>query len=72
VEVHDLHIWGLSTTEAALTAHLVCVEDGDGGKRLLQRASAGLRQRFGIGHATFQVETGEEAALCGLRPDDVV
>ena len=72
VEVHDLHIWGLSTTETALTAHLVCVEAREDGRLLLQQASAGLRQRFGIGHATFQVETGQEAAQCRLRPDDVV
>jgi cobalt-zinc-cadmium efflux system protein len=72
VEVHDLHIWGLSTTETALTAHLVCAGEGDDGKQLLRRASAGLQRRFGIGHATFQIESGEDAAYCRLRPDDVV
>lgn len=71
VEVHDLHIWALSTTETAMTAHLVCVRE-ERGCPLLQRASAGLRERFGIGHSTFQIETREEAALCGLRSDDVV
>jgi cobalt-zinc-cadmium efflux system protein len=55
VEVHDLHVWALSTTETAITAHLVIpqVEDEDG---LLRRATHELRARFGIGHATLQVE----------------
>ena len=71
VEVHDLHVWGMSTTEAALTAHLVVTDaalDGD----LLQRACAEVRRRFGIGHATFQIETPDMAHACELRPDHVV
>ena len=71
VEVHDLHIWGLSTTETAVTAHLVCVS-ASADPKVIERASAGLRDRFGIGHATLQVETGEQAAHCRLRPDTVV
>jgi cobalt-zinc-cadmium efflux system protein len=70
-EVHDLHIWGLSTTERALTAHLVCA-DLASGETLLPEACAGLKRRFHIGHATIQVETPELARLCGLRPDHVV
>ena len=71
VDLHDLHIWGMSTTETALTAHLVCAEAvTDGG--LIQRACAEMRQRFGIGHATFQVETPGMARACELRPDHVV
>ena len=70
IEVHDLHIWGLSTTETALTAHLVCT-DGTGAHNLHEVTHA-LRDRFGIGHATLQVETGDDAALCRLRPHDVV
>ncbi len=70
-EVHDLHIWGMGTTETALTVHLVCtdlvVDDG-----LLHRISHEVRERFGIGHATVQVETPEIARLCSLRPDHVV
>jgi cobalt-zinc-cadmium efflux system protein len=70
-EVHDLHIWGLSTTESALTAHLVGLEEIDGAV-LLPQVSAELKRRFGIGHATLQIETLETARLCGLRPDHVV
>jgi len=70
VEVHDLHIWGLSTTETALTAHLVCDDGGE--TALLQEVSAQLQSRFGIGHPTLQIETGELATVCRLRPHDVV
>jgi cobalt-zinc-cadmium efflux system protein len=70
LEVHDLHIWGLSTTDTALTAHLVCVDDS--GDRRLHELTAALRDRFGIGHATLQIETDAEAELCRLRPHDVV
>jgi cobalt-zinc-cadmium efflux system protein len=67
-EVHDLHIWGLSTTNCALTAHLVC----DDNARLAPQIFAELRERFGIGHATLQLESAELAHLCVLRPDHVV
>lgn len=70
IEVHDLHIWGLSTTETALTAHLVCADQP--GERKLHEVTHELRDRFGIGHATLQVETGADAELCRLRPHDVV
>ena len=57
-DVHDLHIWGMSTTETALTAHLVRpgapLDDG-----LLTEACVELRRRFAIHHATLQVECGE-------------
>lgn len=70
-EVHDLHVWGLSTTETALTAHLVrrnAAADGD----LLHQITHELRDRFDIGHATVQLETPETAARCELRPRHVV
>jgi cobalt-zinc-cadmium efflux system protein len=67
-EVHDLHIWGLSTTETALTVHLVC----DGTAARPHSMALELRERFGIGHATVQVETHEDAELCRLRSDSVV
>ena len=69
-EVHDLHIWGLSTTETALTAHLVCAQDGE--KHQLHDLTHALRDRFGIGHATLQIESGADAELCRLRPSHVV
>jgi cobalt-zinc-cadmium efflux system protein len=70
VEVHDLHIWALSTTETALTAHLVYAGAHD--DRRLHDLSAELRQRFGIGHATLQIESDADAALCRLRPNEIV
>jgi cobalt-zinc-cadmium efflux system protein len=69
-EVHDLHIWSMSTTETALTAHLV-LPAGHPGDAFLACAATELRQRFGIGHATLQIEISAEAA-CHLAPDHVV
>ena len=64
-EVHDLHIWGLSTTEAALTAHLV-VPDRSQEDALLLRINGELHDRFGIEHTTIQVERGDLAGYpCG-------
>ncbi len=57
-EVHDLHIWGMSTTETALTAHLV-MPPPPPDDCFVQDATEGLRERFGIGHATLQIETGK-------------
>lgn len=62
-EVHDLHIWGLSTTEAALTAHLV-MPASPGDDEFLLRVARDLHDRFGIEHATLQVERGSP---CGTR-----
>ena len=52
--VHDLHVWGLSTTETALTAHLC--HDRPDGDALLVEAQALIRRRFGIDHSTLQLE----------------
>jgi cobalt-zinc-cadmium efflux system protein len=62
-DVHHLHIWGLSTTESALTVHLVLADDQRCDK-LLHRINHDLHERFGIGHATIQFETAGEAACC--------
>jgi cobalt-zinc-cadmium efflux system protein len=70
-EVHDLHIWAMSTTETALTVHLVRADAGSDGT-LLQQINTDVRDRFGIGHATVQLETHETAALCELRSEHVV
>jgi cobalt-zinc-cadmium efflux system protein len=69
-EVHDLHIWGLSTTETALTAHLVC--DAALAVRSLDELAAALHERFHIGHTTIQIETETDAAVCRLRSAGVV
>jgi cobalt-zinc-cadmium efflux system protein len=64
-EVHDFHIWALSTTETALTAHLVIPRAGDEDD-LLRRAASELQERFGIGHTTLQVERSYRASYpCG-------
>jgi len=70
-EIHDLHIWGMSTTETALTVHLVrpgAALDDD----MLHHACEKLKEHFGIGHATLQVEDGNGAHPCVLQPDEVV
>ena len=68
--VHDLHIWAMSTTETALTAHLV--RPGGGlDDALLDCAAEALHARFGIAHATFQVEEGN-GATCRLASSEVV
>ena len=71
VEVHDLHIWGLSTTETALTAHLVHV-GAPPGEAVILEATRELGARFAIGHATLQLETEALARACRLRPAEVV
>ena len=68
--VHDLHIWGMSTTETALTAHLV--RPGSLDDALLHHVSEELRNRFSIGHATLQLESGDPAHPCSLASDMVV
>ena len=71
--VHDLHIWAMSTTETALTAHLV-LPRGRGGDALLARACRELHDRFGIEHSTLQVEHGDPAfpSSCPLAPSSAV
>lgn len=63
--VHDLHIWAMSTTETALTAHLVMAQDADSAA-LLRDASRVLRARFKIHHATLQVESSAIDSSCPL------
>jgi cobalt-zinc-cadmium efflux system protein len=66
--VHDLHVWALSTTEVALTAHLVMPGEPPG-DRFLAEIAADLSHRFGIGHATIQVERDATTACpdCGCE-----
>lgn len=70
-ELHDLHIWPMSTTETALTCHLV-MPAGHPGDAMLANLAVELRERFAIQHATIQVETGDPAHPCELVPDHVV
>ena len=68
--VHDLHIWSMSTTEIALTCHLV-MPRGHPGDGFLHQLSADLAKRFRIVHSTAQIEVDPNAA-CALAPDEVV
>ncbi len=63
LEVHDLHIWAMSTTETALTAHLVMATDTCG-PRFLGDVGIALRERFKIEHSTLQVEAREAPNPC--------
>src|SRR6266436_3189628 len=69
--VHDLHIWAMSTTEIALTAHLV-KPDGKIDDPLLVRIQHQLHDRFGIGHMTIQLECGGPGSLCAQESAHVV
>jgi cobalt-zinc-cadmium efflux system protein len=69
--VHDLHVWALSTTDTALTAHLVRA-DKQADEELLIGVCRELRSRFGVGHATIQLECAETAQRCELAPDNVI
>jgi len=58
---HHVHVWGMSTSEVALTAHLV-MPGGHPGDDFLTAAAHELRDRFGIAHPTLQIETGDRAS----------
>jgi cobalt-zinc-cadmium efflux system protein len=68
--LHDLHIWPMSTTEIALTCHLV-MPDGHPGDAFLHDLAGELAHDFKIHHATVQIEVDPHAA-CALAPDEVV
>lgn len=70
-EVHDLHVWGMSTTETALTAHLV-MPDGHPGDDYLAELAHTIEHDFSIHHATLQIETGAASRPCALAPEHVV
>lgn len=69
-QVHDLHIWGMSTTEVALTCHLV-MPGGSPGDPFLVDLAHELQHDFGIAHTTVQIET-DPNTVCALAPDHVV
>jgi cobalt-zinc-cadmium efflux system protein len=71
--VHHLHVWAISTTETALTAHLV-MPGGHPGDRFLAETQLELKERFGIDHVTLQIEIhvpdGQEYGECPLDRHD--
>jgi cobalt-zinc-cadmium efflux system protein len=69
--VHDLHIWAMSTTEVALTVHLV-MDETPRTDLFLHEVTDALRERFGIGHATTQIECGNCERDCSQAPVHVV
>lgn len=66
VSVHDLHIWPMSTTETALTAHLE-MPNGNGGDQFLHDVCKHLHDQFKIEHSTIQIE--QDAKACSLAPE---
>ncbi len=69
--VHDLHVWPMSTTEVALTAHLV-IPGPRPADSFYDRAARGLHDRFGIEHTTLQIECGDDDSPCRHEPDEVL
>ncbi len=69
-EIHDLHIWSMSTKEIALTCHLV-IPGGRPDDGFLRDLTHDLKHDFGIGHPTVQIETDAEVT-CALAPAHVV
>lgn len=69
-DIHDLHIWGLSTTESALTVHLV-MPDGHPGDAFMDEIVHTLEDRYDIHHSTLQIELGtthHSCTLSGIKP----
>ena len=69
--VHDLHIWAMSTTQTALTAHLV-MPAGHPDNAFLVQVSRELHDRFGIEHVTLQIELSDSANACAQQSDRLV
>jgi cobalt-zinc-cadmium efflux system protein len=71
VEVHDLHIWAMSTTETALTAHVV-MPRASLRPTFLTEVCKELHAKFHIEHSTLQIDPEEAPAPCALAPDEVL
>lgn len=67
VAVHDLHVWAMSTSDIALTAHLVVSPEMSDNSTLLARAEHELSERFDIHHITLQTELPSFSQECPLR-----
>jgi cobalt-zinc-cadmium efflux system protein len=71
IEVHDLHIWAMSTTETALTAHVV-MPGTPRTPTFLADVCRDLHEKFDIDHATVQIDPHEAPAPCALASDEIV
>ncbi len=60
--IHDLHIWAMSTTEAAITVHLITNRSTDAG--FVHEVQHQLKEKFGLGHSTIQIEFGDNPEGC--------
>jgi cobalt-zinc-cadmium efflux system protein len=69
-DLHDLHVWPLGTSDVALTCHLV-MPAGHPGDAFLIETAGHLRERFGIGHPTLQIEV-DPTTVCHLAPETVI
>jgi cobalt-zinc-cadmium efflux system protein len=69
-KIHDLHVWPISTTEIAMTCHIV-MPGGHPGDEFLMESARLLRSSYKIGHSTLQIEVDENNG-CLLTPDHVV
>lgn len=72
-QVHDLHVWTLTSGKHAMSGHVVVVEDPGAGNRILRELHALLHERFGIEHTTIQLEAEPliQIARPGEAPRDV-
>jgi cobalt-zinc-cadmium efflux system protein len=66
-DIHDLHVWGMSSTESALTVHLV-MPQGYPGDLFMDNITQTLKDRFSVQHSTLQVELGTTEHHCTLHP----
>jgi cobalt-zinc-cadmium efflux system protein len=66
-EVHDLHIWAMSTSDFALSAHILmgCQPDNN----FIKKIEHHIEHHFNIGHTTIQIEVGDSADRCNLVKD---
>lgn len=70
-EVHDLHIWAMSTTNVALSAHLL-MPCGHPGDSFIKKITHELEDKFNITHTTIQIEIGDASIACRFAPEEIV
>ena len=70
-EVHDLHIWAMSTTNVALSVHLL-MPCGHPGDAFIKKITHELEEHFNIIHTTIQIELGDGAVECRFAPEEIV